>query len=276
MVTMTRKYTNEEEQEIAKLYLSGISARKIAKAYETTHATIGRALKRTNTPTRDESERNRKYYINPNTFDIIDTQEKAYWLGFLYADGSTQNKSLSFSLKYSDRLQVVKLKKFLQSDHPIKKRLLGSGGNNKKQYEQAHFYATEKYLINRLKDFGIVVGRGKFTMDEIPKDLYWHWLRGFFDGDGSIGKSKGYPDISFCGEYDVLYWIRNLIRPYILAYCGYEKRKISKHKTANVYYLEYNGINICKPIYEKMYKDATIFLERKYLRFIDHYEIKED
>lgn len=61
--------------------------------------------------------------VDQNFFEVIDTEEKAYWLGFIYADGcvsktSNQDK-FEIKLKRTDLDHIEKLKKSLQSEHKI-------------------------------------------------------------------------------------------------------------------------------------------------------------
>lgn len=62
----------------------------------------------------------RKYYFDFNYFQTIDTSEKAYWLGFMYADGSVRNNTLRVGLiteaaKHGRKaIGVVKVKRFYQ------------------------------------------------------------------------------------------------------------------------------------------------------------------
>lgn len=67
----------------------------------------------------------KKYQVNENYFEKIDSEEKAYWLGFLYADGNVRmhkNKSgiLKLKLKQSDKKHIEKFSKCLNSNYPIK------------------------------------------------------------------------------------------------------------------------------------------------------------
>ena len=66
-------------------YNKNLSATKIAKIYNTTYRTINNCLKKSGCELKTLSELNRTF--EENLFETINTEEKAYWLGFLYADG---------------------------------------------------------------------------------------------------------------------------------------------------------------------------------------------
>lgn len=260
-----RRFTDSEEQEIAKIYKAGYSARAIARAYGLNfHTAIVAALRRTKTQQRSPAERNRKYYICPYTFDNINNEEKAYWWGFLYADGSVSKRSLSVKLGRGDKEHLGKLKIFLQSEHPIKDRITRVNG---KEYKATHFYATDIHLTDRLKQLGIVAGRPLFglAITNLPEYLYSHWIRGYFDGDGSISKpSPTRPSARFCGRFDTLEWIRSALHKSV----GFRfNQSIYKHQFANAFYLEYTGGKQCRRLREYLYQSTFIYLERKFARF---------
>ena len=55
--------------------------------------------------------------FDEHSFDVIDTEEKAYWLGFLYADGNVSNtkNEVGITLQSSDIKHLYKFKTFLKS-----------------------------------------------------------------------------------------------------------------------------------------------------------------
>lgn len=252
-----RVFSDEQESEITKLYKLGWSAKAISKMYAVDHGTIIRALVRQGIEQRAVPERNRLYQLNPHAFDSIDNEHAAYWLGFIYADGNTHNRSLNVTLKQSDGHHLEKLKTFLQSEAIIKS-YLGNSSNGKK-YPQANITITDRHLVEQLQALGISTGRPipEHTFSQISDPLFHHWLRGFFDGDGSAHKS---PAISFCGNFRLMELVRaklaNCIgsNPYLA---------ISKHKTAQLYYLQYGGRLIALRVSDYLYQDATVWLERK-------------
>lgn len=89
------KTTKEEKQRMVELYKQGISAPKIARMYNIYPGAVYGNLKRRDVKTRPHTEAHRKYWINENYFDVIDSEEKAYILGLFYADGSNNVKTYS-------------------------------------------------------------------------------------------------------------------------------------------------------------------------------------
>lgn len=258
-----RNFTDEEEEQIAKIYLAGHSTRAIMRAYKLPGKTsILGALRRQNVKQRSPAERNRLYQIDAHAFDVIDTEEKAYWWGFIYADGCIHKRSLTVTLKASDKNHLIKLKTFLKSEHPVK--IVNRYIKGNKAYKSAHYYATDRHLANRLRELGIVPKRGKFkqAITHLPKDLERHWIRGLMDGDGSVAMDSGSrgPSIGFCGSALMMNWIREILanntgtNPDL---------SIQKHRIASLYYLSFSGNVVAHAVSDWLYQDATIWLSRK-------------
>lgn len=252
-----RNFTDEQEKEIAKEYLAGKSARQIARERGLRHhISIVSALDRQRVKQRSPADRNRLYQVNSNAFDKIDNELASYWLGFLYADGTVNKRTLTVNLQLKDKVICERLRDFLDSEHPI--AILDNSIDNK-VYKRASLSITDNYLVKRLKELGIKVDRPMphKALSYIPDSLFNHWLRGFFDGDGSAKKK---PFISFCGDYELL----TILRQRISEHCNTNPElKLVKHSKANLYYLDYCGRVQSLRIAGFMYKDASIWLERK-------------
>lgn len=107
-------------------YLKGVSVSKLAKKYDLTKQYIYRWFYNLNLPLRSNQINSKKYHFNENYFESIDTPNKAYWLGFIYADGyivskrKHGNRKLGLSLNIQDINHLEKLNKCLESDVDIK------------------------------------------------------------------------------------------------------------------------------------------------------------
>ncbi len=255
-----RNFTDVEELQIAHLYsVGGFSLKAIARTYGWKHhISFTSALKRQGIKQRSPAERNRLYQLNPHVFDKINNELATYWLGFIYADGCVHKRSLQVSLKTSDKTHLEKLKEFLESEAPIKHVQVGSGKTDKK-YKQVLLLVTDKHLSNRLRNLGIAVGRNNFNncISQIHPHLYWHWIRGLFDGDGSFHTRPG---TSFVGDRNLLEFIRKTLANQVSTN---PKVKIHKHPTAKIHTLVYGGRPQTLKIAKWLYTDATIWLDRK-------------
>ena len=125
-----------------------------------------------------------KYVRNSNVFERIDTEEKAYWLGFLYADGyiNQDTGEITIGLGEKDKEHIVKFQQFLQTDAPFKDKINNGG------HPYRYFRIYDKIMSQDLYKQGLYSKKSlslkpSFIME--PK-FYVAWTRGLFDGDGSI------------------------------------------------------------------------------------------
>lgn len=222
----------------------------------------------------------RGIYVDINIFDKIDSEEKAYWLGFIYADGNIsdankiyeKNKKrvyrIEISLKESDREHLEKLKVFLKYEGKIRIEKTNFPRSNR-----CRLYFNCKDIWFKLNSYGCTPKKSltlTFPNISIFEDmsLIRHFIRGYIDGDGCISYiSKIYKDkqrmsLSINGTASFLNSLQdNLILE--------RKNKIHKDKRNNVYTLTFNdwrGYYICNYIYQ----NATIFLNRKYEKYLEY------
>ena len=185
------------------------------------------------------------------------TEDSAYWLGFLYADGNVnRNKVIRLGLSVQDRDHAQRFADFLQTDAPIKDRIMTLKGM---QYPIVELVVTHKYLGQRLRALGILPHRPDFNLalTFLAPEYYRHFIRGVFDGDGSATKVKC---LSFSGNVDLLTWIRQTIADNTNSN---PTLTIHKHITANLHYLVYSFGRSTFPILDYLYKGTDLFLARK-------------
>lgn len=101
-------------------YLKGASPEEAAGKFGYSRQACWGALRRAGVKTRTKSEARRKHPLDEGFFDSIDSEEKAYWLGFVTADGGVYEGRLAVNLKHTDRRHLVKLKKALRTTAPIR------------------------------------------------------------------------------------------------------------------------------------------------------------
>lgn len=207
--------------------------------------------------------------FNINYFDLINTEEKAYWLGFLFADGAiTKNKnsySIELSLKKEDCEHVKLFAKAIEKKHIIETdnyRTRCIIGNK-------HMFDTlESYGCTRKKSLTL-----KFPNNSVfeDKSLIRHFIRGYVEGDGCLSycdKMHTNPFISILGTYDFLSGIQS--------YYG-SKQSLNQNANKNqltkiLSYCGKSGYKFAKWLYE----DATIYLKRKYLRYREYCRLYEE
>lgn len=198
-------------------------------------------------------------------FDIIDTEEKAYWLGFLYADGSVSSTSnqVELSLKASDKEHLEKYNKFLKNKKEIK--ILKARCDNR-EYMRCRCIVTDKHFHDNLISLGCIPKKSlilKFpdlTIFSTPS-LIRHFIRGYVDGDGCLSYTKsGRLTIQILGTREFLETLNSLLPVKASNYT-----KNPKHKN-NTYCISF-GCSSADCIAKYLYEDSTIYLDRKYDRF---------
>ncbi len=141
-----------------------------------------------------------KYKYNKDYFKVIDTEEKAYWLGFLYADGcinelhkngKTCSMNLELTLAKVDKEHLEKFAKAIETNVPIKQRISRYKG---KEYVSNRIIINSTKMCKDLCDLKCIPNKTygiRFPDTNIvPKCFMKDFLRGFFDGDGCIHDKK--------------------------------------------------------------------------------------
>lgn len=224
---------------------------------------------------RNNTEKNRKYACDSNYFEIIDNEEKAYWLGFCYADGYIQRNSDSLrfgiSLSSIDYNHLEKFKSAINFNGPIHEYEVKQGYKIGVLY--CRIIICDEVFVGNLIKHGLIEHKSNIMEAPIgvPKDLEKHFIRGFMDANGSIKVSNANNalsyTISFCSTEPMLDWIQNhLLENSIIA----RKYKTRKRKEEHIVtQFEFGGNNQAKKYCDYIYENATIYLDRKYNRYKD-------
>ncbi len=231
---------------------------------------------------------NRKHDYDRSFFDKIDTEEKAYVLGLIYADGCNVKHpttgELSITQIERDVDILYKVKEAIKSTYPIieQKNYLGGDG---KSFE---FYIYGKQLKEQLDKLGVVHNKSLVLSFPtfISDDLMPHFIRGYFDGDGSVWNGKRKKMVVKNdyrpGEYRerIVHNVKfnftgsNTFIPFLQDYLvekyGFTKTKLNYSKAKNDHrhcMMEYSGRKNLYKLYDIMYSSATIYGERKKAKF---------
>jgi len=126
--------------------------------------------------------------LNDNYFENISTKENAYWLGFLFADGSIVGNRIGLCLSSKDLYQIEKFKMAIGSNNPIKSRVRKC---RNKLFDTSEFFVSSFKMVEDLKKKGCT--EKKSLTIEFPQldneELYMAFLLGYYDGDGCCGTS---------------------------------------------------------------------------------------
>jgi hypothetical protein len=273
----------ERAEELVADYTGGVlTFDEIKKKYGASHLTIWRITDSRGIPKREHQvtsdagravcrenglKRN-KYPVNSTFFDCIDSEEKAYWWGFLYADGyvGKDARAIVVNLSDVDIDHISKFRDIISPSRPIRveikfRKHLGITTRT------AVLRIDDRHICLRLQELGMIPKRPEFwrVRDNLPSNLFRHWLRGYFDGDGTAGKDVDKPAIRILGQEDLLGWILKELNSIGVLYTStapYQKGGKDGTKI-NIHEFSVGGSHQMVSFRDWLYKDATIYLERK-------------
>jgi intein-encoded DNA endonuclease-like protein len=255
----------DHKEEIIRRYEVGEGCQLIAKTYGCNENSIRRRLMAWGVKRRPL--RHYAYSFNEHFFDKVDTEEKAYILGFLMADGSNDNKKgvIRLSITDHDILHVIANK--IGWTGPISKiKRLG-----KMEKDQYLLVIGCRHFSDRLQSLGCIPGKSytaQFqTEEQVPCHLHRHLIRGWMDGDGTITVKPGglHWHMRIVGTGEACKGISACIDKH-LGFSGsvFPVHKGAKHTTWG---FTVSGKNKLKMFLDWLYSDATIYLQRKYDKY---------
>ena len=246
---MTKK-ANIDKSSIIKLAKEGKTPTQMAVIFGVHRQTIHAHCKEHGINIRD-------YHFCHDFFQKIDSEEKSYWLGYFFADGCINMSSNSYKVDLTSKdIDHIKLwHKSIKSIRPIYR--------NRKIYGVST-HVSQK-MFNDLKRHGCVERKSLILEfpTTVPKKLLHHFVRGYFDGDGCISdgggkRSKTKPTICICGTKK---FISGMIE-----HCPIKLHFYSR-KGQKIFVAQSSRRVTVTRFYNWMYKDATIFMERKKTKF---------
>lgn len=257
-----RKISLEEHEKICKLYLKGQSTPEITKKYNVSDSVILKILTKYNIERRSAEETHRIYPIQEDFFDKIDTEEKAYVLGFFYADGcnSSNEKTITIDLNIKDKDILIKFADLIYLDGKPESHVHVYDRRNEGKGISGVLNVHSKYISKRISELG--APQRKTFKIEFPewldKKLIRHFIRGYFDGDGGTTVSGSMYSCNITGNYQFSTKIKQIIINETGMVFSEDK---SKH---NVITITTNGNRHAYQFLSWLYKDSKIKMNRKF------------
>lgn len=256
----TIAWSEDQMKYIISEYKKGKTLSALGREFGVSYSTIRNLLKRKGIKTEGNKHnfpRDEFYFSN------IDSKEKAYWLGFLYADGCVHSNSNEISITLKDRDHLEKFRKAIKSNNKIGESIDRRFSSLPKIY---HFSIRDKQLKSDLIKWGCVPNKSLSLtkIPNIPRDFVSHFIRGYFDGDGSLHWLNGTKNfrISFVGTAPFLKDIQKELG--LSLSLGQQEGNKSK-------YFQVAGRKQVPMILDYIYKDSdeNIRLTRKYKNYLD-------
>jgi metal-sulfur cluster biosynthetic enzyme len=216
------------------------------------------------------------YYCNYHFFDVIDSEEKAYWLGFLTADGwiskneETGSGCVGIELQYGDIDHLKKFNKSIEGNYQITDRwrpcLLSTSDKEKKH----HTCVIRIFSIKMYEDLcrlGFSENKSyDVQMPNIDPSLLRHYIRGYFDGDGCLYVSNNHLTVKFVTASEN--YFNNLVN--LLAKLDINVRCAQKTNEYNtiMYYIDIRFNKDKLKFLDYIYENSNISLDRKYKKYL--------
>ena len=261
-----KSLTPEQLKDIKKLRQEqNISIKELAQLYNLDRETMANLLKDNDIEKKSNNKINCN--IKEDYFEVIDEPNKAYILGLLLTDGCVDNSRgngrIRLALQKQDVEILEKIKKILGVETKLYEDKRGNG-----------MYSLEfssKKIFEDLQKYSIIPNKTYNTTNlptNIPNEFIIDFLRGMFDGDGTLTYSDDKSrDVTFrlsshfesiCYDYQIL--IDKLIGKT-------EHNKIFCAK--DVWNCAWRGYKQVLSILDILYKDADLYLDRKYQKYLE-------
>jgi hypothetical protein len=255
---INNKYSMKEldENKIRFMHANNFSASEISTEMNVDVGTVYNRLKKLGIYTK----RHRKYILNEKYFENIDSENKAYWLGFLMADGYNSGKFIRVDIQDIGHLEKFRDDIYPNKDMPVRTKI---SPTNKCVY---YLTIQDSKFVKDCEKLGVLNKKSHIAKyPNIDKEMDKHFIRGLFDGDGCLsysmdGKYRRY-NFSIVGSKDIISEVRNK-----LLLIGVN---IGFRKTKSIYELHIRGNRQIIKVLNWLYVDSSTFLERKFRKYDD-------
>lgn len=251
----TKSKYADKEQEILEEFKKNPNYLSVSKKFSLSPTTIKKIVNKNDLYSDIGVYGNKQHNVDEDYFKVIDTEEKAYWLGFIAADGCVyecgNSKRFQINLSTVDLEHLKKLKESLKTDYEI---------TFSRNDEICTLTICNKNFSENLIKQNIIPRKSLvFEPPEIREDLIHHFIRGYFDGDGCIYyyEDRNSFEFSIVGGQTFADYANEKIEAKTNIYIKQDK----------YYYVRCTKKEEIYNIYKYLYEDATIYLERKYNKF---------
>lgn len=256
-----REWSDDELQYIKDHY-KDMTNSEIAKALGRTKAAVDLKINRLGLV-------KSKYHYNHAFFKDIQTEEQAYWCGFIMADGcvtinpANNSCELAIKLQAGDGDHLKKFNKAIDGNVPVVFfEDLCEMTDPPTISKQAMIRLYSEEMVHDLGKYGVIPAKSlvKKFPENISETLMNHFIRGYYDGNGSIFLSRErYIGCNFAtGSYDFAVGLHNYLNTHML------KTSQVYKKNANCYSLRISGMRNVDNFLSYLYHNSSVWLDRKF------------
>jgi hypothetical protein len=255
---------------LTKMYENNKSSYFLEKDFNLSASTILNKLKKANVEIKK-----RKHLLDECLFDNIDNEWKSYFLGLMFADGNVRKPECgwraSISLQEEDKYILDKISIFIYEGDKLKytkpKTFKRNDGKISKHSGMYTLGINSKKIVNKLIEHGCFPKKS-LTLDwptNVPDNLLNHFIRGYFDGDGGVSSKV----ISFISSDLFCQKLKKILDEKLHINIKLRKRPCEKISRLYLHKMKENEI-----LYNYLYENATLFLERKRSKFFESFKSK--
>lgn len=250
---MNEKINKGESDKIFDL-LKTHTQKQVSEIYNVTQNAISKFIKRNNLNIESRCRLNEsRLKFDINFFDDID-EKRAYWLGYISADGCLKNNKVNIVSK--DKEIISKFKNDIDSDHKLCESKICDKRTNKSHLSYS-ISITNNLFNKKVQKYVGVDKSTNFRLPKLENKYYPFFIAGMFDGDGHVGYNKNGVRCSLISTKDCLLEIQD-----ILEKIGIKKTKLQNFNKYSKLYIYKDSLIFLKYIYNNNFSE--IFLTRKY------------
>lgn len=195
--------------------------------------------------------------FNRQIFHDINTSDKAYWLGFILADGNIFRNELRIKITGKDRKHLMKFCKFINGDYSmIKEEIHGQTGNT-----LVKVVLNDKAMREKLNSYNLYPAKSckEIPYYDLDPKFTFDYIRGILDGDGYIFKDREV--MGFVGSEEVLTWIKKQFESKLINKLNSSVNRRTDSKS-ELYYFNIYGVQMYNCL-NLLYNNPSTSLNRK-------------
>ncbi|MBR0260544.1 MAG: hypothetical protein IJQ85_02005 [Selenomonadaceae bacterium] len=250
---------------IARYQEKPVSISKIAKEFNLCEITVSKLLKKANVPMWTRQDLN-VGELKVDYFKEIDTEIKAYLLGLFAADGCVyginDSKFFAIQLKKDDAEMI----KYIKNEINAPRKIVTD-----KRDGSCGISVVNNLFVQYLVNHGVTEGKSTRFLPALSDHLMSHYVRGLFDGDGSIviRKAHSYGKAMRCcvvilAHSNLINQLRNYLEDKLnlshLNFCS---------NGGEAYSIHYSGRHDFIAVTDFIYKDANLYLKKKHRKYLE-------
>lgn len=246
-----KNITKEELEKVIEKYVTYKASAKYLGINEKTFKTYAQKF---GIKSKIGSQGARRRMLDENYFETIDTEERAYWLGFIMADGciyagaGNNSYRLQINLAAKDKYVLECFLKCIKSDYKIQEKDVSG-------HPSCLLKINSTKMCNDLINLGVIQRKSlRNVFPSIPQCFERHFIRGYFDGDGCISVSNGKYTFNICSGFDMAVELQKRLLDTNI----YRLKRNSK-----ICYVETSALQTIINIYHYMYDNSSICIKRK-------------